>query len=100
MSTIVAELISPDVADLPKSDSTLSFFPFNNPVEFIHLTHFVSLGEGTSVSFHREDFDNYLEISKEFGNISVFLSFYFPYRLSSPEAISNILSELISFRRP
>jgi hypothetical protein len=93
--TIVAEIISPTVIDIRKSDPTFCTFVFNPPVELNHMSTFVSLIEGNSVTVSEDDLPEYLSISKQLGSAR-FLFSDLPQSFTADTVAEQLLERLSS----
>jgi hypothetical protein len=67
----VAELISPAIRQLRKTDPSITAFTFPSPINLTHLSHIISVTEGHPVPLPFTDLSSYLAISETLGSTSL-----------------------------
>jgi hypothetical protein len=88
----VAELVSPIILSLQKADPSILTFTFPFSINQTHLSHFISVAEGRSVTFPLSDFPSYLAISELLGSTSLlFTSSILEQRISCENIIQTFL---------
>jgi hypothetical protein len=93
--TFVAELLSPRISTLRKSDPTIFSFSFSEPISLECLSSLISLAEGNSIVFKSDSLQDFLRITQSLDSTSLlFEESLFRGALSPETVLERILAKL------